>query len=83
MSKALEAAVKAAHDLLLKEPGPTFHDVSVGKDGIRAIITAFLDAAARDDEVCRLVWVATNFEANEIEEGRAAILELKEAVNAS
>lgn len=50
MSKALEAAVKAAHDLQLKEPGPTFHDVSVGKDGIRAIITAFLDAAAGDEE---------------------------------
>ena len=80
MSKALKAAVKAGADRM--------GDLAVpfDADDARAIITAFLDAAAEDEGTADGVWTCAydtwaEFGATDRDAGKAAILALKEAVN--
>jgi hypothetical protein len=80
MSKALEAAVKAIRD---------YHDGEADECDeahARLAITAFLDAAAGDRDLCEALWDAAydewaEFGSLDHDGGKAAILALKEAVN--
>jgi hypothetical protein len=93
MSKALEAAVKAAAQRTLCAPIGPEHVRLFNADDARAIITAFLDAAAEDERVARAIffrgpdmgddaWNHCQRHLREMakEQAASAILALKEAV---